>query len=274
MGETIPTWKPACNQSISVQLSHRHTSSDGGALLLREVLDSSGVLERLSERLLDPRDPARVQHSLTSQLRTLLIQRAQGWEDLSDTATLSSDPLFKLACSDQRGTTPLNKSRVSQPTLSRLLNMLAGDANLASLHEGLLEMAMWRLGSLTGGQVPKSLTLDIDGLPIEVFGQQTGTAFNNYVGYRHYSPLVASCAETGDMLGALLREGNSGNASQADQWIPHLVKRIRQTTGRPVCVLMPALPATLPWLPWRTLTLNMWAASRATPCCNRLRRLT
>lgn len=33
------------------------------------------------------------------------------------------------------------------------------------------------------------------------------------------------------MVGGLLREGNSGNAAQADQWIPGLVQRIRQTTG-------------------------------------------
>ena len=107
MGETISTWKPTCNSSVSVQISNRQTSSDGGALLLREVLDRSGVIEWLDQQLIDPRDPSRVMHSLSSQLRTLLIQRAQGWEDLSDTATLSGDPVFKLACSDQRSTTPL-----------------------------------------------------------------------------------------------------------------------------------------------------------------------
>ncbi len=28
MGETIPTWKPTCNPSASIQLSGRKTSSD------------------------------------------------------------------------------------------------------------------------------------------------------------------------------------------------------------------------------------------------------
>lgn len=76
MGETIPTWKPTCNSSVSVQFSNRQTSSDGGALLLREVLDRSGVIEQLDQQLLDSRDPARVVHSLSNQLRSLLIQRA------------------------------------------------------------------------------------------------------------------------------------------------------------------------------------------------------
>src|SRR5690554_6960538 len=144
MGETIPTWKPTCNPSVSVQLSGRKTSCDGGAFLLREVMDRSGIFERLEQKLQDDRDPLRVRHSLISQLRTLIIQHAQGWDDLSDTQLLSEDPVFQLACSDQRSTTPLAQQRPSQPTLSRLLNLLAQDTNLNPLHEGLLDLAMWR----------------------------------------------------------------------------------------------------------------------------------
>ncbi len=236
MGETIPTWKPTCNPSVSVQLSGRKTSSDGGAFLLREVMERSGICERLERQLQDDRDPTRVQHSLISQLRTLIIQRAQGWDDLSDTQLLREDPVFQLACSDQRNTAPLAQKRPSQPTLSRLLNLLAKDANLSALHDGLLDLAMWRLSSMRGGKPQPSITLDIDGLPIETFGSQADTGYNRYVGCTHYSPLVASIAETGDMVGGLLRKGNSGNAALADQWIPKLVERIRQTTGAQVRV--------------------------------------
>lgn len=178
MGETIPTWKPTCNPSVSVQLSGRKTSSDGGAFLLREVMDRSGICERLGQQLQDNRDPSKVQHSLTSQLRTLMIQHAQGWDDLSDTRLLSEDPVFQLACSDLRSTTPLTQQRPSQPTLSRLLNLLSQDDNLAVLHDGLLELAMWRLSSMRGGKPPPSITLDVDGLPIETFGNQVGTGYN------------------------------------------------------------------------------------------------
>ena len=48
------------------------------------------------------------------------------------------------------------------------------------------------------------------------------------MGCKHYSPLVASIAETGDLVGGLLREGNVGPALQADSWIPQLVERFRQ----------------------------------------------
>src|SRR5690554_7431772 len=95
---------------------------------------------------------------------------------------------------------------------------------------------MWRLSSMRAGKPLPSITLDVDGLPIETLGNQAGTDRNRYVGCMHYSPLVASNAETGDMVGGLLREGNSGNATKADQWIPKLVERIRQATGTQVRV--------------------------------------
>ena len=96
MGETIPTWKPTCNPSVSVRLSGRKTRSDGGAFLLREVMERSGICEQLGQQLQDHRDPSRVRHSLTRQLRTLMIQQAQGWDDLSDTQLLGEDPVFQL----------------------------------------------------------------------------------------------------------------------------------------------------------------------------------
>lgn len=38
-------------------------------------------------------------------------------------------------------------------------------------------------------------------------------------------------AEAGDMVGGLLRQGDAGNAEQADTWIPHLIKLIKDSTG-------------------------------------------
>lgn len=60
------------------------TSSDAGAFLLREVL------ENLGQQLPDDRYLVRVQLSLPNQLSTLLIQRTQDWNDLSDTQTLAN----------------------------------------------------------------------------------------------------------------------------------------------------------------------------------------
>ncbi|SEL12974.1 Transposase DDE domain group 1 [Halomonas daqiaonensis] len=66
MGESLSTWTPSCNGSIRVEMSGQRTSSDSGALLLREALDNSGVIDALEDHLADRRDPQRVRHSLAS----------------------------------------------------------------------------------------------------------------------------------------------------------------------------------------------------------------
>lgn len=68
MGETIPAWKLNCNPSVSVHLSGRKTSSDGGAALLREIMARSGICEQFQQQLMDVRDLYKIQHSLISQL--------------------------------------------------------------------------------------------------------------------------------------------------------------------------------------------------------------
>ena len=240
MGESLSTWTPSCNGAVRVELSGQRTTSDSGALLLREALDNSGVIEALEDNLVDFRNPLRIRHSLASQLRTLVLQRAMGWIDLSDTDTLRRDSLWQLACSDARDMTPLAQDRPSQATLSRLLSCLGRNDNIDAVHEGLLRLVAWRLTSLQNGERPKQLTLDIDGLPIEVHGHQGGSAFHGLYGARIYSPLVASLAETGDMVGGLLREGNAGPAENADTWIPHLVRRLNESTGAQVRVRIDA----------------------------------
>lgn len=240
MGESLSTWTPSSNGSVRVELSGQRTTSDSGALLLREALDNSGVIEALEDNLVDRRHPLRIRHSLASQLRTLVLQRAMGWIDLSDTDTLRRDLLWQLACSDARGMTPLALDRPSQATLSRLLTCLGRNDNIDAVHEDLLRRVVWRLTSLKNGERPKQLTLDIDGLPIEVHGHQGGSAYHGLYGARIYSPLIASLAETGDMVGGLLREGNTGPAENADTWIPHLVKRLNESTGAKVRVRIDA----------------------------------
>ncbi|GEN29759.1 hypothetical protein HVA01_34050 [Halovibrio variabilis] len=237
MGESVASSATSFNGSVHVQFSHDATTSDAGGLVLREALDNSGVIAALEKHLVDTRNPLRVRHSLASQIRTVVLQRAMGWEDLSDTALLGSDPLWQLACSDARGLSPLNMPRPSQATLSRLITCLSHPRNIDTVHEGLLHLAIWRLQCLPEVgtyRADQPVTLDVDGLPIEVFGHQGGSDYNGYAGARIYSPLIASIAETGDMVGGLLREGNAGSAQHADTWIPHLIQRLMDGMNRDV----------------------------------------
>ena len=52
MGESLFAWTPSCNGAVRVELSGQRPTSDSGALLLREALDNSGVVEALEDNAL------------------------------------------------------------------------------------------------------------------------------------------------------------------------------------------------------------------------------
>jgi hypothetical protein len=53
MKESVSPWRPTFNGSVRVE----RTTSDSGALLLREALVNSGVIAALEDHLADRRDP-------------------------------------------------------------------------------------------------------------------------------------------------------------------------------------------------------------------------
>jgi len=61
---------------IKVTFDAPHISSDGGALLLRQMDDRLGLSERLAALLPDARDPRQVHHDRREQLRQRLYQIA------------------------------------------------------------------------------------------------------------------------------------------------------------------------------------------------------
>ena len=90
MGESLSTWTPSCNGSVRVELSGQRTTSDSGALLLREALDSSGVIEALGDNLVD-RLRWQVSHDLDRI--ALPIDRHQPTERCGLVLVEEADPL-------------------------------------------------------------------------------------------------------------------------------------------------------------------------------------
>lgn len=62
MRETVSLFTTAFNHSLSVEARPEHLSSDAGAVLLREILEHSGLVEHLTAKLTDPRDPRLITH--------------------------------------------------------------------------------------------------------------------------------------------------------------------------------------------------------------------
>ncbi len=227
MGETLPLFRSSFNKSLRIESRPDHLTAEPGAIVLREIMQRTRIIEWLVDRLFDPRDADKVTYPLADLLRTVLLLLGQGWRDQDDADALRHDAGLRLAASGARGTTPLcgETHLASQPTLSRLIAVLSTAENRAVLHEAIIELAGRRLRGMRGGHRHRYLSIDVDSLPIEVHGHQPGSAWNGHYHQRMYHPLVASVAETGDILDARLREGNVHTADGALDFILDLVDR-------------------------------------------------
>jgi hypothetical protein len=71
-------------------------STDGGALLFREVDRKINLISRLAGCFMDGREADRVLHPLAEMLAQRIYGLALGYEDLNDHEQLRSDPLLAL----------------------------------------------------------------------------------------------------------------------------------------------------------------------------------
>ena len=69
--------------------------------------------------------------------------------------------------------------------------------------------------------------LDVDGLPVEVHGHPLGSEWNGYYRQRMYHGLVASCAETGDLIDGEIFQGASYLGKKALKLTLRVVDRCR-----------------------------------------------
>lgn len=255
MGETLPSFSTGFNKSLRVESRAERLTGDAGVVVLREIMEQSGIVEWMTPQLVDPRRREDVVHDLASLIRTSLLLAAQGWRDHDDADALRDDPAFRLAVSSASGRTPLDGPHglASQPTLSRFTAIMAQPSNRSVLREAALELGARGARAERGGKRLPRVTLDVDSLPIEVHGHQPGARWNGHYAARIYHPLITSIAETGDMLDARLRPGNVATAEGALDVILDVVDRaqaslcevamVRIDAGFPSATLLAGLEA-------------------------------
>jgi hypothetical protein len=228
MGESVHLMTASFNRSLQVEARDERLSGDGGAVLVREAMERSGIVDRLSDWLDDPRDANRITYPLATLLRARLLLLGQGWRHGQDIDRMRRDAAFCVTATQERGADTLDIALPSQSSVSRLDGILARPANTRRLSEALMDLASRRLKASRKGRRKRCLAIDIDGLPIEVTGHQPGSAFNGHYKARIYDPLIASVGATGDMLDARLRPGNAGSADGALAFIRDVVARAEQ----------------------------------------------
>jgi hypothetical protein len=238
MGEArTPFFEPSFNRAIKVRSRDERLSSNGGALLLREADHRLGLVESLAARLEDPRDQRLIRYKQVELIRERLYAFALGYSAWDDADLLAQDAALRLSVWDRPGEQTLEERLGSQPTQSRLLDVLSQrKGNLEALREALSDWTERHLRSSGRDQAVLRGTIDVDGLPVVVYGEQEGGAHNGYYGEKVYYPLVASFAPGGDydaarpgngFVHAILRRGNAGGAEGALRFLLKTYEKCR-----------------------------------------------
>ncbi len=215
-----------------------HISSDGGALLLREMDARLGLTERLAECFTDHRNPDAIEHSVTALLRQRIFGIALGYEDLNDHDDLMRDPLLALALgkTDAEGHTrrraqDRGKPLASSSTLNRL-ELTPAEApeknryKKVVYHPDKIQELMVDVFLESFAKAPKELILDFDATDDPIHGNQEGRFFHGYYCCYCYLPLYVTCGD--HLLVADLRTSDRDAAKGCVEVLTYLVERIRE----------------------------------------------
>lgn len=212
-------------------------SSDGGALLLRELEQRTGIIRRFAACFTDHRDPELIEHTVYELLTQRVFALALGYEDLNDHDTLRLDPLLAamVGKTDPTGGDRLRErdrggALAGKSTLNRLELTPAG-ADETSRYKKIvahcesIEPVFVDLFIAAHPTPPSRIVLDLDATDDPVHGGQLGRFFHGY--YKNYCflPLYIFCGE--HALCAQLRPADMDASAGTTTPLKRIVTAIR-----------------------------------------------
>lgn len=203
------------DKELVVGFDAPQTSSDGGALLLRQADEGLGLSKWFSRELPDDREVGKVEHDRREQVRQRLFQIALGYEDCNDADTLRDDPALQVACEREAGA-PLS----SQPTLSRFENAV----DMKTIKRLVVEFEQQWVDRLADDTAV--VVLDIDTTDDATHGGQQLSFFHGYYDHYIYHPMLIFDGD-GELVSAILRPGNTHAARGAGPVLERIVRRIK-----------------------------------------------
>lgn len=186
------------SRCVQADFSGGHLSSDGGALLLRQIDRGLGISRGLAACFFDRRDPRYVEHPLECLIAQRVQGLALGYEDLNDHNELRRDPLLAV-CADKSDPLGLDrihpqdkgKAMASAPTLNR---MELGTEKNTRCHKisatpEKIEQLLLTMGVRCLPRNLEEVILDLDAMGHILHGTQEGRFFSGYYGEYCYLPL-------------------------------------------------------------------------------------
>jgi hypothetical protein len=211
------------SRRVTAEFTAGRVSSDGGALLLREVERRINLLGRLTGCFNDGRWPLLVQHQLSEMLAQRIYGLALGYEDLNDHEQLRSDPLFGLLS----GKRQMEDRLAGKSTLNRLeLVGRTGRYHKISYSAEAIDRLLGDLFLESQPTAPEQMVLDLDATDIPLYGHQPERFFHGYYDSYCYLPLYIFAGD--QLLCARLRPANQDAAAGSVEEVSRIVAQLRQ----------------------------------------------
>lgn len=209
---------PVSDKKLELSYSGEQISSDGGLLLLREVENQIGLIDRFSYCVTDTRDQRYIDHTIKELITQRVFQIAAGYEDCNDCNDLRGDLIFK-ACA---GRLPQSGNDLaSQPTMSRLENAV-GARDLIGMGRQLLDCFV-----ASYSHQPGVIIIDCDDTNNNTYGQQQLALFNNYYHDHCYMPLHIYEGLSGKLITTILKPGRRNKQNNVASLLKKLVRYLR-----------------------------------------------
>ena len=214
-------------------------SSDGGAVLLRQLEQRSGIVRRFADCFGDHRQPAQIEHSVRELVAQRVYGLALGYEDLNDHDQLRCDPLLALLSGKQdlqgkqrRRAQDRGKPGAGKSTLNRLDGTPAkADASSPYkkivLDTSAVDRLLTSLYVQSQPRQPQRIVLDLDATDDPLHGQQEGRFFHGYYGHYCYLPLYIFAGE--QLLCARLRPANIDASAGSLEEVQRIVEQLRRS---------------------------------------------
>ena len=208
-----------CSNKITAVFDDHRVTSDAGVLLLREVEQRIGVIDALTDAIVDSRHASYVRHEVWEMNAQRVFQIALGYEDANDCDSLKGDPALKIAA----GRHPVDDPDLaSQPTISRLENMVT--------RKDLMRIAYALCDHFIASykRRPKVIVLDMDCTTDVVHGDQQLRLFNAYENEYCFQPFHVYEGLSGKLITAILRPGKTPTPQDVMAVLKRVVRRLKE----------------------------------------------
>lgn len=226
-------------RSVEITFDAGHVSSDGGALLLREVDRRFGLSRSLASCFTDSRDPEWIEFSVEQLVRQRVFGLALGYEDLNDHDQLRHDPLLGLAVGrhDVLGGDRRNHARdggkalAGKSTLNRIERSADATSRNGRYHKVVVDTAacdrlLVDLFVQQQTKAPRRLVIDVDASDIPLHGDQLGRFYHGYYHHHCYLPQYYFIDEW--PVGIRLNKADKDAAAGCIGEVERIVKRLRE----------------------------------------------